>query len=112
MKRMLTAAAAVASVAIMLAGTATSANAQWRYGWGWGGGWGAGVAAGLLGGAIIGGAIAASRAYPPPPGWAYYPAYAEPVPAQGCYWARIPVYDPAGHIVAWRGRPRLICPPY
>jgi len=109
MKRMLTAAAAVATIAIMLAGTATDANAQWR-GHGWG--WGPGIAAGLLGGAIIGGAIAASRAYPPPPGWAYYPAYAEPVPAEGCYWARIPVYDPAGNIVAWRGRPRLICPPY
>jgi len=105
---MLTAAAAVATIAITLAGSATRADAYWR-GWGWG--WGPGLAAGVLGGAIIGSAIANSRYYPPPPGWAYYPAYGQPA-APGCYWARIPVYGPAGNIVAWQGRPRLVCPPY
>jgi hypothetical protein len=108
MKRMLTAAATVAVIAGTLVGTATNAEAYWRRGWGWG----PGIAAGLVGGAIIGGAIASSRYYAPPPGYAYYPAYAEPVPGPGCYWARVPVYDPAGNIVAWRGRPRLVCPPY
>jgi|SRR5262252_4139599 len=105
MKKMLSAAAALATVAVLLAGSATQANAQWRWGWG------PGLAAGLVGGAIIGGAIASSRPYyPPPPGYAYYPAYAQPVPGPGCYWARVPIYDPAGNIVSWRGRPRLVCP--
>jgi hypothetical protein len=109
MKRMLTSAAAVAAIAITLAGTATNAQAQWGRGWGWG----PAIGAGIIGGAIIGGAIASSRYYyPPPPGYAYYPAYAQPVPNANCYWARMPVYDPAGHIVAWRGRPQLVCPPY
>jgi hypothetical protein len=107
MTRLLTAAAAVATSAVILAGTATSADAQWRRGWGWG----PGIAAGLVGGAIIGGAIASSRYYaPPPPGYAYYPAYAEPVPGPDCYWARVPVRDPYGNVVGWSGRPRLVCP--
>ena len=108
MKRMLTATAAVAVAAMTLVSTSSSADAYWRRGWGWG----PGIAAGLVGGAIIGGAIASSRYYGPPPGYAYYPAYAGPVPADGCYWARVPVYDPAGRIVSWRGRPQLVCPPY
>jgi hypothetical protein len=105
---MLTAAAAVAVIAGTLVGTATSADAYWRRGWGWG--WGPGIAAGLVGGAIIGGAIASSRYYAPPPGYVYYPAAAGPVPADGCYWARVPVYDAAGRVVSWRGRPRMVCP--
>jgi len=108
MKRLLTAAAAVAVSAAILAATPTAADAGWRGG-GWG--WGPGIAAGLLGGAIIGGAIANSRYYAPPPaGYAYYPAYAQPVPGPDCYWARMPIYDPAGNVVGWRGRPRLVCP--
>jgi len=104
---MLTAAAAIATIAVVLAGTATSADAYWRRGWGWG----PGVAAGLVGGAIIGGAIANSRYYAPAPaGWAYYPGYAAPVSGDGCYWARMPVYDAYGNVVAWRGRPRMVCP--
>jgi hypothetical protein len=106
MRRMLTAAAAVATIAVIVGGTATNADAYWR-----GRGWGPGLAAGLVGGAIIGGAIASSRYYaPPPPGWAYYPAYARPVPAPDCYWARAPIYDSYGDVVGWRGRPRLVCP--
>jgi hypothetical protein len=107
MKRLLTAAAAVATSAVILAATASTANAGWRGG-GWG--WGPGIAAGVIGGAIIGGAIANSRAYAPPPGYAYYPAYAEPVPGPDCYWARVPVYDAYGNVLSWRGRPRLVCP--
>ena len=45
-------------------------------------------------------------------GYAYYPAYAEPVPDPNCYWARVPVYDAYGNPISWRGRPRLVCPPY
>jgi hypothetical protein len=109
MKRLLTAGAAIALVAGMLTAATTEASAQWRRGWGWG----PGIAAGVIGGAIIGSALAAPwRAYPPPAGWAYYPAYAEPLPSPNCYWARMPVYDAYGNVVSWRGRARLICPPY
>ena len=111
MKRLLTAGAAVALIAATLMAATIDASAQWRRGWGWG--WGPGLAAGIVGGAIIGGALARPwYAYPPPPGWAYYPAYGQPVPTPGCYWARVPIMDPYGNVVSWRGRPRLICPPY
>lgn len=93
MKKMLTAAAAMATIAVVLAGTATSAEAYWRRGWGWG----PGVAAGLVGGAIVGGAIASSRYY-------------GPVAGPGCYWARVPVYDGYGNVIGWSGRPRMVCP--
>ena len=106
MKRMLTAVAAVATGAVILASTATNAEAYWRRGWGWG----PGIAAGLVGGAILGSAIASSRYYAPPPGYVYYPAYAEPLPEPDCYWARSPIYDPAGNVVGWRARPRMVCP--
>ena len=108
MKRLLMGGAAIAVVAATLMAATTDASAQWRRGW-----WGPGIAAGIVGGAIIGGALAAPwRAYPPPAGYAYYPAYAEPVPSPNCYWARVPVYDAYGNPISWRGRPRLICPPY
>ena len=108
MKRMLTMAVATATIAVSLAASAGDASAQWRHR---GGGWGPGIAAGILGGAIIGGAIANSRYYaPPPPGWDYYPSYAEPVPDEDCYWARMPIRDAYGNVVSWRGRPRLVCP--
>ena len=38
-----------------------------------------------------------------------------PMPGGGspnCYWARVPVHDAYGNPISWRGRPRLICPPY
>jgi len=109
MKRLFTAGAAIALVAGTLMAGTTDASAQWRRGWGWG----PGIAAGIIGGAIIGTALTAPwRAYPPPPGWAYYPAYAQPVPSPNCYWARVPVYDAYGNVATWRGAPRLICPPY
>ena len=107
MKRVLSAAAAVAVSAAIMAGSTTSADAYWRNGWGWG----PGIAAGLLGGAIIGGAIASSRYYaPPPPGYVYYPAAAGPVAGPNCYYARVPVYDAYGNVVSWRGPPRMVCP--
>ena len=69
-----------------------------------------------MAGAIIGSAVAAP---PPPavvvapgPGYVAYPAYAAALPGPNCYWTRMPVYDAYGNVVGWRGRPRLICPPY
>jgi hypothetical protein len=44
-----------------------------------------------------------------PPGYVYYPAYGEPLPAPNCYWYRMPVYDTYGNMVGWRGRPVAFC---
>jgi hypothetical protein len=44
-----------------------------------------------------------------PPGYVYYPAYAEPLPGPNCYWFRMPVYDTYGNMVGWRGRPVASC---
>jgi len=44
-----------------------------------------------------------------PPGYVYYPAYAEPLPGSNCNWFRMPVYDAAGNMVGWRGRPVAFC---
>ena len=71
-------------------------------------GWGPGVAAGVIGGAVIAGAIIASR----PQGYMGYPGYAQPVYGPGCYWASQPVYDVAGRVVGYTGRPLQVCPGY
>ena len=107
MKKTLTALLATATIAISLAGSATDASAQRRWGVG------AGIAAGLVGGAIVGAAIANSRpAYvvAPGPGYAVYPGYAVALPGPSCYWTRMPVYDAYGNVVGWRGRPIAVCP--
>src|SRR2546425_5184915 len=44
-----------------------------------------------------------------PPGYVYYPAYAEPLPGPNCNWFRMPVYDAYGNMVGWRGRPVAFC---
>jgi len=44
-----------------------------------------------------------------PPGYVYYPAYAEPLPGANCNWFRMPVYDVYGNMVGWRGRPMAFC---
>src|SRR5262245_46709929 len=44
-----------------------------------------------------------------PPGYAYYPAYYEPLPGPNCYWFRVPAYDARGNMVGWRGRPEAFC---
>ena len=59
-------------------------------------------------GAVVAGAIIASR----PPGYVVYPGYAQPVYAPGCYWASQPVYDGAGRLVGYTGRPVQVCPGY
>jgi hypothetical protein len=58
--------------------------------------------------AVIAGAIIASR----PPGYVVYPGYAQPVYGPGCYWASQPVYDVAGRVVGYTGRPVQVCPGY
>ena len=91
-----------ATIAVTLLATATDASAQ--RGWGWG----PGLAIGAITGAVVAGAIIASR----PPGYVVYPGYAQPVYAAGCYWASQPVYDGAGRIVGYTGRPVQVCPGY
>src|SRR5215469_1382789 len=72
MRKILIAAAAVATLAVSTASPALA----------WRGGWGPGLAAGLIGGAIVGGAIASSPYYYGPgygyygPGYGYAPGYA------------------------------------
>jgi hypothetical protein len=90
MKKILTAAIAVATIAGSITISAPAAQAH--------DGVGVGIAAGLLGGAIIGGAIASSR-----------PAYAAPAyvegPAPGCYWRRQRYWDGYGWVI----RPVRVC---
>ena len=62
----------------------------------------------FIGGAVIAGAIIASR----PQGYVVYPGYAQPVYGPGCYWASQPVYDVAGRVVGYTGRPVQVCPGY
>jgi hypothetical protein len=108
MKKTLASVLAAATIAVVLAGTATDASAQWRRG----GAVAAGVAAGVVGGLIVGSAIANSRpAYvvAPAPGYIVYPRYAAALPGPNCYWTRMPVYDRFGNVVGWRGRPVAVC---
>jgi hypothetical protein len=93
MKKILTAAVAVATIAGSITVSAPAAKA--------GDGVGAGIAAGLIGGAIVGGAIASSR-----------PAYGGPVYVEGpppapapCYWRRERYWDGYGWVV----RPVRVC---
>jgi BA14K-like protein len=105
MKKTIVSLLGAATIVVMVAVPATDASAQWR-GRGWG--WGPGIAAGIVGGAVIAGAIIASR----PPGYVVYPGYSEPVYAPGCYWASRPIYDGAGRVVGYTGRPVQVCPGY
>src|SRR2546423_4419109 len=110
MMKTLTTLTAAATVAAALLAAPTDANAQRR----WGPAVGLGILGGVAAGAIVGGAIANSwgPAYVVQPGYVPYEAYGGPVPV-GCpggYWARVPVYDPYGNVVGYRGRPRFFCP--
>jgi hypothetical protein len=104
MKKTIVSLLGAATIVVMVAGTATDASAWWQRGWGWG----PGIAAGIVGGAVIAGAIIASR----PPGYVVYDGYAAPVYGPGCYWASRPVYDGAGRVVGYTGRPVQVCPGY
>ena len=109
MMKTLTSLTAAATLAVALTAAPTDAFAQRR-----GLGIGLGILGGVAAGAIIGGAIANSYgpAYVVQPGYAPYPAYYEgpPVGCPGGYGARVPVVDPYGNVVGWRGRPRSVCP--
>ena len=110
MMKTLTTLTAAATVAAALMAAPTDANAWGRRG----GAIGLGILGGVAAGAIIGGAIANSYgpAYVVQDGYAPYRAYGGPPPV-GCpggYWARVPVYDPYGNVVGYRGRPRYFCP--
>src|SRR3954468_21775937 len=109
MMKTLTTVTAAATLVAALAGAPTAAFAQRR-----GAAVGLGILGGVAAGAIVGGAIANSYgpAYVVQPGYVPYGAYGGPVPV-GCpggYWARVPVYDPYGNVVGYRGRPRYFCP--
>lgn len=79
----------------------------------------AGVLGGLAAGAFIGSAIAGPpryaypRAYYPVAGYEPYPVYDVPPPyaCRGGYWARRPLYNRYGDVVAY-SRPRFFCPGY
>ena len=93
---------AAATIALTLTATATDVSAQWRRRVGtW-------RCRRVIGGAVIAGAIIASR----PQGYVVYPGYAQPVYGPGCYWASQPVYDVAGRVVGYTGRPVQVCPGY
>ena len=109
MMKTLTTLTAAATIAAALTVAPTDAFAQRR-----GAAIGLGILGGVAAGAIIGGAIANSYGpgYVVQPGYAAYPGYdaGAPVGCPGGYWARVPVYDPYGNVVGWRGRPRYFCP--
>ena len=109
MMKTLTTLTAAVTVAAALTVAPTDAFAQRR-----GAAIGLGILGGVAAGAIIGGAIANSYGpgYVAQPGYAAYPGYyaGAPVGCPGGYWARVPVYDPYGNVVGWRGRPRYFCP--
>jgi hypothetical protein len=109
MMKTLTTLTAAATIAVALTAAPTDAFAQRR-----GAAIGLGILGGVAAGAIIGGAIANSYgpAYVVQPGYVPYAAYdgGPPVGCPGGYWARVPVMDPYGNVVGWRGRPRFFCP--
>src|SRR2546423_10727397 len=110
MMKTITTLTAAATIAAALTAAPTDANAQRR----WGPAVGLGILGGVAAGAIIGGAIANSYrpAYVVQPGYVPYEGYygGPPVGCPGGYWARVPVYDPYGNVVGYRGRPRYFCP--
>jgi hypothetical protein len=109
MMKTLTTLTAAATIAVALTAAPSDAFAQRR-----GAAIGLGILGGIAAGAIVGSAIANSYgpAYVVQPGYVAYPAYAAgaPVGCPGGYWARVPVYDPYGNVVGYRGRPRFFCP--
>lgn len=112
MMKTLTTLTAAATIAVALTAAPTDAFAQRR-----GAAIGLGILGGIAAGAIIGGAIANSGpgygpGYVVQPGYVPYGAYeaGPPVGCPGGYWARVPVYDPYGNVVGYRGRPRFFCP--
>jgi hypothetical protein len=110
MMKTLTTLTAAATIAVALTAMPSDAFAQRR----WGPAVGLGILGGVAAGAIVGSAIANSYgpAYVVQPGYVEAPGYyaAAPVGCPGGYWARVPVVDPYGNVVGYRGRPRYFCP--
>jgi hypothetical protein len=46
----------------------------------------------------------------PQPGYIVYSGYSAPLPAPGCYWTRMPLYDSDSSVIGWRGSPLAVCP--
>lgn len=94
----------------MLAGLATSAEAGGPYHRHHGYSGGAGLVTGLAVGALVGTALAAPYAYPPPPPMVYGPpayAYVPPPPPQPyCYQADERFWVPG---YGWQYRPVTVC---
>ena len=109
MKKTLGSLLAAATIAVVVAGTATDASAQYRRG---GGAVAAGIAAGVVGGLIVGSAIANSRpAYvvAPGPGYVAYPAYAAACRARTATGRACRSMTASATCVGWRGRPVAVC---
>ncbi|MGA2636639.1 hypothetical protein [Methylocella sp.] len=79
---------AIATLSLGVAASATPAAAWGYHPWGWGGGWGPGWGVGAAAAGVALGAAAAATAAP------YY--------APACGFARQPVVDGYGNIVAYR----------
>jgi hypothetical protein len=43
-------------------------------------------------------------------GYIAYSEYGASLPAPGCYWTRMPIYDAKHNVIGWRGRPLAVCP--
>ena len=95
MKRILTATAAAAALAIATVAAPQHADAHWH-----GGGVAAGIIGGLAAGALIG-AAASQPYYGPPPYYAPGPVYYGPE----CYWRHVRRWTPYG----WRWYRVRIC---
>jgi hypothetical protein len=62
---------------------------------------------------VVAGSSASAQPTHPTEPYPGYIAYADndiTVPAPGCYWTRLPVYDNARKVVGWLGRPVAVCP--
>ena len=108
MKKTFVALAAAATLGLATVAAPTNANAGC-----WGFGCALAVGLGVATGVAIGTAAANSAypAYAPAPGYVAYAGYGAPYPV-ACpngYWARRPVTDAYGNVVAY-SRPRFFCP--
>ena len=109
MKKSFIAIAAAASLGLATMSAPTTAEARC-----WGFGCALAVGIGVATGVAVGTAIARSTypGYAPVAGYVAYPAYGAPVPVAcpGGYWARRPIIDAYGNVVAYSA-PRYFCPP-
>jgi hypothetical protein len=97
---MQTTASALAVAAILLAATIAAPAA--------------GLDDGFVTNALVGKPAADAQQSPPTSapeqGYIAYSDYGAALPAPGCYWARMPIYDAKHNVIGWRGRPLAVCP--